>query len=435
MAAVGTDGTSAAELAALEHRMREVFERGRADVTTGGMQFLPDAVERDMLVFLARAESAPSVISVAQRYALLVPAAAALGVYTGSSAVVPDCAGRIDAAFAGRRIPVPRLADFIPNYDVMSAPVAAPVAVPLPTVEPAPAVLEDAPPAVSTGPVPLSLVEATAPVGDDDRQFWPFPNHDDNAAEPESLEQWVRSRVLAGDPIIARQAATFLGMSDRSARRRIEALRKTQPDLFNPPMPDAAPNPTTFAPPAVPDPVRQPDTGSHAAVWIPPAISAPQPNAEVPAAATPAPSSTSARRATPVMDAVPAAALAPSADLDEDVEATMIRPLRTSTTPQPLVRISTTVCGELALTGSGVIGRAPAGDGALVRFPDPERLISKSHLAFQVTAEGLDVIDLRSGNGSQIYAGDTITDCVPGTRYRIHHGERVRLGDVYFQLT
>ena len=80
------------------------------------------------------------------------------------------------------------------------------------------------------------------------------------------------------------------------------------------------------------------------------------------------------------------------------------------------------------------IGRAPSGDGALVRFPDPDRLISKNHLAYRVEQDGLSVIDLHSGNGTQIHRDGAITDCTPGTSYLVRPNDLVQLGDQHFTL-
>jgi len=392
--------TSAAELAALEARLREVIATVTADpappVTLA-------AVERDMEHLVGLVEASPSVITLAQRYAILAPAAAGIGLQSGSSRV-RSAAARIDEAFAVRSIAAPRLTGLLPTAGADTTP-AAMAAI-------APALARLAEPAATPASSPVAILPA-GPVADDgqatvtgqpsasdadldaatdaatgavaeEAPFWPFgPDVDEDPAE-DPFAAWVAEEVAAGRTITGRAAATYLGVSASTGRRRLDALRATRPELFTPPVIAAVP---------APDPTPTPSLATAAGTDV----------------------------ATPTG----------VAELEEDLEATQIRPRRPAA---PSAVIVTSTAGQLTLTGSGVLGRKPAGAGQQVVFPDPDRSVSKTHLAYTVDADGLTVTDLHSGNGTRIFrAGHTIA-CIPGQGYRVTAGDVVEVGDQHFTL-
>ncbi len=195
--------------------------------------------------------------------------------------------------------------------------------------------------------------------------------------EQASFASWVGRQVAAGRVPTTKDVAAYLGVSDSMARRRLAALKIDQPALF-------------LTPP---------------------------PPAEVPAQPAPTPA--------------PAAVYEDEDEDEDDVEATRIRPRRSTAAS---VTVHTSTAGALELTGTGVLGRRPSGDGTAVMFPDSERTVSKTHLAFAVDRDGLTITDLHSGNGTQIHRSDQVFACTPGTQYRVLPGDRVEIGEEHFTL-
>ncbi len=87
----------------------------------------------------------------------------------------------------------------------------------------------------------------------------------------------------------------------------------------------------------------------------------------------------------------------------------------------------------VAVTGAGVIGRAPdaAPDRQVLTIPDPGRSLSRNHLGFERDSRGrLFVFDLGSANGTEIVtANGTRTECVPQRRYLVADGDTVLIGN------
>lgn len=86
-----------------------------------------------------------------------------------------------------------------------------------------------------------------------------------------------------------------------------------------------------------------------------------------------------------------------------------------------------------ALTGNGVVGRAPlAGDGELaLRIDDPGRSLSRTHLRFERDRAGRSFIsDLGSANGTELVTSEGLrVQCVPPRRYRLSAGDVVLIGE------
>jgi predicted component of type VI protein secretion system len=78
-----------------------------------------------------------------------------------------------------------------------------------------------------------------------------------------------------------------------------------------------------------------------------------------------------------------------------------------------------------------------AGDAAMeiVRIVDPQLSVSKTHLEFGIENGMFWVSDLRSGNGTSIsVSGERSVDAVPGERYGVARGTRIRIGEQYFDV-
>ena len=88
---------------------------------------------------------------------------------------------------------------------------------------------------------------------------------------------------------------------------------------------------------------------------------------------------------------------------------------------------------RIPVESDGVIGRAPhVTDGDLgVALDDPGKRMSRSHLRFERDAvRRLFVIDLQSGNGTELIKGDgTRLELEPGRRYAIANGDIALIGD------
>lgn len=102
--------------------------------------------------------------------------------------------------------------------------------------------------------------------------------------------------------------------------------------------------------------------------------------------------------------------------------------------------------------GPGLVGRNPQpAEGEhvdyLVQLIDPQRSVSKTHLAFDVDADTLWITDRRSSNGTRVVTppdldatpGDRAgrprsTELEPGVRIRVPRGSRVGIGDEWFDV-
>ncbi|UYQ77101.1 RDD family protein [Glutamicibacter sp. JL.03c] len=89
---------------------------------------------------------------------------------------------------------------------------------------------------------------------------------------------------------------------------------------------------------------------------------------------------------------------------------------------------------------SGLIGRAPqaqgsAGNELLIALKDPQRLLSKTHLAFGCDGASVWVMDLDSGNGTQItVASGAPYNISSRTRVNLNDGDIVHVGSRSFRI-
>lgn len=90
---------------------------------------------------------------------------------------------------------------------------------------------------------------------------------------------------------------------------------------------------------------------------------------------------------------------------------------------------------------SGLIGRAPqAEEGTsnelLIALKDPERLLSKTHLAFGCDGASIWVMDLGSSNGTQVtVASGAPYNLAARTRVQLNDGDIVQVGSRTFRIT
>jgi hypothetical protein len=95
---------------------------------------------------------------------------------------------------------------------------------------------------------------------------------------------------------------------------------------------------------------------------------------------------------------------------------------------------------EVEASGAGLVGRNPvpdAGEDArqIVRIVDPLLSVSKTHLEFGEESGNFWVCDRSSGNGTVILVpGQEARRAVPGERYAVPRGTRIRIGDEFFDL-
>jgi uncharacterized RDD family membrane protein YckC len=95
---------------------------------------------------------------------------------------------------------------------------------------------------------------------------------------------------------------------------------------------------------------------------------------------------------------------------------------------------------EVPVHGLVLLGRnpqpRPGEEGAeLIKVADESRTVSKSHLALDVDARGLFVVDRGSTNGSTVTTADGhVARCVPGDAVRVDEGSVVSMGDHWLTL-
>lgn len=95
---------------------------------------------------------------------------------------------------------------------------------------------------------------------------------------------------------------------------------------------------------------------------------------------------------------------------------------------------------EVPVQGLVLLGRnpqpRPGEEGAeLIKVADESRTVSKSHLALDVDAGGLFVVDRGSTNGSTVTTADgRVSRCVPGDVVRADEGSVVSMGDHWLTL-
>ncbi|WP_313810839.1 RDD family protein [Glutamicibacter sp.] len=90
---------------------------------------------------------------------------------------------------------------------------------------------------------------------------------------------------------------------------------------------------------------------------------------------------------------------------------------------------------------SGLIGRSPQAeaswqDALLIPLKDPERMLSKTHLAFGGEGSEVWIMDLGSSNGTQVATASGPFQMVPANvRIPLHEGDQVLVGSRTFFMT
>jgi hypothetical protein len=116
------------------------------------------------------------------------------------------------------------------------------------------------------------------------------------------------------------------------------------------------------------------------------------------------------------------------------------RSTRRSPAAQALFRLVFSTGESVVVSGSGLVGRNPIateheGRVEIVRIVDPELSVSKTHLEFGIENGIFWVSDRHSGNGTSIsVSGQVTVDAVPGERYGVARGTRIRIGEQYFDV-
>nr|WP_268866078.1 RDD family protein [Microbacterium sp. ZXX196] len=186
-------------------------------------------------------------------------------------------------------------------------------------------------------------------------------------------------------------------------------------------------------------PPRQADPQAPAIVLGMPAdLTSAPPAAPAPRAPEPAPRVDPAPRADPAprpaepaprVDPAPRAEPAPRpAEPEPD-------PLPADPAPAaPAFRLVLDTGGALALAGPILVGRDPQGDGGFagarpVAIPDDTRSISKTHVALAPRADGVEIRDLGSTNGTSIRRGEAERPVPAGTSVLVRPGDVVAFGD------
>ncbi|OII39482.1 hypothetical protein BIU98_10365 [Curtobacterium sp. MMLR14_010] len=135
-----------------------------------------------------------------------------------------------------------------------------------------------------------------------------------------------------------------------------------------------------------------------------------------------------------------------SADLDVTIRTRPLRP-EESDVPEETVLLAprrsavvhratlhTSSGTTLVIHGDGVLGRRPRGAANCVRFDDPHRSVSNSHLRFVVEEDAVRITDLGSSNGTTVVHEGVETVCEPGVEVRVLRGARVEVGSVFFVI-
>jgi hypothetical protein len=106
----------------------------------------------------------------------------------------------------------------------------------------------------------------------------------------------------------------------------------------------------------------------------------------------------------------------------------------------PLFSLVFSTGESIRVSGEGLVGRNPAPAAGerfdyLVQIVDPERSVSKTHLAFGVEEGELWIADRGSSNGTRVGL-DLVhpVELTAGERVRVPRGTRVGIGDQWFDV-
>ena len=313
--------------------------------------------------------------------------------------------GRATAAPASRSTTVPRV------EEPVQAPAAPVDASRLPSGDPG-------------GLIPLVPVFAAAPLA-------PAPAPEPVA--PASVPTWSLPELPQTDA--APPAPMIQAMPDGGAA---EAAHAADPLPLIRALPErGAVEPAHVADPLPPMIRPVPD---HGAVEQPHAAGPQPPVIDTPVGATPAPTRTRRGRAPSLDDLLPDVPEAPRGTVDPELEHTRLRepgPGRAGTTG---LRLLFDTGEQVDVTGDGLVGRNPGPEPSadhVVAIDDPERSISKVHLAFGLEPDGrLWVMDRGSTNGTVVVGPDGRTAAlVAGARATVAPGWTVRFGRRTVQVT
>ncbi|MCS5713393.1 FHA domain-containing protein [Herbiconiux sp. CPCC 205716] len=124
----------------------------------------------------------------------------------------------------------------------------------------------------------------------------------------------------------------------------------------------------------------------------------------------------------------------------------------TDPTPRPAFTLTFSTGESIRVHGPGLVGRNPRpAEGEhvdyLVQLIDPQRSVSKTHLAFDVDGDTLWITDRHSSNGTRVVGPPDLgvastehatrsrsTELEPGVRIRVARGSRVGIGDEWFDV-
>lgn len=202
------------------------------------------------------------------------------------------------------------------------------------------------------------------------------------------------------------------------------------------PTPAAAPAPWTPEPTPAPTPAPAPAPAPTPAPWTPEPAAAPTP-APAPAPWAPPPPASTPALPAPAAAPTPAPAPAPWAPNEPDP----VAPAPALPAPPAPARLEVHLHDgtryELPVPGRTVVGRKPvaltAGD-SLLEAQDAERSVSRNHLLVEATADGIQLTDLGSQNGSWIVMDDTPHRLTPHQTSRIPNSSRVFVGSLALHL-
>lgn len=142
----------------------------------------------------------------------------------------------------------------------------------------------------------------------------------------------------------------------------------------------------------------------------------------------------------PVLATAPVAATEPSLapEPDESLDRTRL------SAAKPLYarayRLAFDTGESLVVAGAGLIGRNPTpGPGEVadhvIPITDPDRSVSKTHLAFGIGPDGFWVLDRGSTNGTAVTADGDRTEATPGAPVAVPVGGTVEFGDRSFTVS
>ncbi|MFB2556255.1 FHA domain-containing protein [Herbiconiux liangxiaofengii] len=136
----------------------------------------------------------------------------------------------------------------------------------------------------------------------------------------------------------------------------------------------------------------------------------------------------------------PAATSAPARAANPTLQAPAPTPPAPAPAARPTFSLVFSTGESIRVAGPGLVGRNPTpapGEHVdyLVQLIDPQRSVSKTHLAFGVEGGELWVADHHSSNGTRLDPGEPgAVELAPGVRTTVPRGTRVGMGDEWFDV-